>query len=182
MNAVLTFAAVIDLAGINPYVTVPAGIVAALGGGAKIPVHVKAKASAGRPRSREQRSPTARPGVKNADKLKAIGRLAAGEWFRTTLVRHASAMRLYLDQWMRDAAGVGVGDRVRITVKPDPGSRMPDVPYALQQTLDENPKAKSAWAALTPSRRKEILSYLNFLKGEDALARNVRKVVAQLLE
>ena len=33
---------------------------------------------------------------------------------------------------------------------------------------------------LVPSRQKEILMYLNYLKTEDALLRNIAKVIEQL--
>ena len=33
---------------------------------------------------------------------------------------------------------------------------------------------------LTPSRQKDILKYLNYLKSEEALQRNIKKVIDQL--
>ena len=52
---------------------------------------------------------------------------------------------------------------------------------ALREALEENPQAKAAWEALSPSRRREILSYLNFLKTPAALERNVQKTIAGLV-
>jgi uncharacterized protein YdeI (YjbR/CyaY-like superfamily) len=82
---------------------------------------------------------------------------------------------------MREAAGVGVGDEVRVRLKPDRASRELPVPPALREALRANPEAQEAWQAIAPSRRREILTYLDFLKTPAALERNVRKVIAILL-
>ena len=120
---------------------------------------------------------------KDAARLRTIGRLAPGDWFRTTLVPlNLNPTRLYLDRWMRETAGVGVGDSVRVTLKLDHSSREIPVPGRLLDMLATNPKAQSAWDALAPSRRREILTYLNFLKTPGALERNVHKTIANLLK
>jgi hypothetical protein len=119
---------------------------------------------------------------KDAAQLKVIGRLASGGWFRSTLVpSRAGATRLYLDMWMRETAGVGVGDTVHVTLKPDPGSREVPMPDQLHEMLKANAEAQTSWDALVPSRQREILIYLNFLKTPEAVERNVRKVMANLL-
>ena len=118
---------------------------------------------------------------KDAVRLEAIGRLAPGDWFRTTLVPlRSDVTRLYLDTWMRETAGVSVGDHVRVTLKPDRSSRELTMPDKLREALDENEQAKAAWERLTPSRQREILSYLNFLKTPAALERNVLKTITEL--
>jgi uncharacterized protein YdeI (YjbR/CyaY-like superfamily) len=67
---------------------------------------------------------------------------------------------------------------VRIEYDPEPRSE-PMNPV-LAQALVRNKAAKAAFHALTPSRRKEILRYLNHLKSEAAVARTVEKVLRQL--
>lgn len=173
------FAAIVQIAGINPYLDVPARVVEALGGGSKVAVLVKVAA----PGASKEESAEA-PGrlARDAERLKAIGRLAPGGWFRTTvLVLRSSPPRLYLDTWMREAAGVDVGDRVRVTLKPDRNSRELPMPAMLGEALAENEQARAACEQLAPSRRREILSYLNFLKTPDALERNVQKTIAELV-
>jgi hypothetical protein len=106
-----------------------------------------------------------------------------GHEFRSTLVplgggRH----RLYINTAMRKGAGVDVGDTVTIEVELDTKPRMLPEPAQLSRALRDNPAAQTAWDALTPSRRKEILSYLNWLKRPESLQRNVEKTLAQLLE
>jgi hypothetical protein len=169
-----SFTAVVQIAGINPYVDVPARVVEAVGGG-RAPVLIRLTGS---------RSPTKGGRDKlasHAARLKAVGRLARGNWFRSTLVPvRAQPARLYLDAFMRDHAAVGVGDRVRVSLKADRGSREIPLPRELRQGLDASARARAAWAALTPSRRREILTYLNFLKTDAARKRRVRKTLEML--
>ena len=76
---------------------------------------------------------------------------------------------------------MSVGDRVRVTLRADSGSRELPMPSALAQALKDSGEAKAAWERLAPSRRREILAYLNFLKTPAALNRNVDKTVAGLV-
>jgi hypothetical protein len=91
--------------------------------------------------------------------------------------------RLYLNGEMRARANVGVGDRVELVLEHDPLPR-PDIPVpeALARAFEENPAAKNAFHSLTPSRQKEILSYLNYLKRPDSIQRNVDKVIQMLMD
>ncbi|OFW32772.1 MAG: hypothetical protein A2074_04580 [Candidatus Aquicultor primus] len=170
-----TFTADMRIAGINPYVDVPPHVVKALGSGSKVPVLVKVSAaSAGKRKSADAQAK--RRLRQDATRLKMIGRLAPGGWFRSTvLILHSSAPRLYLDSWMRETAGVAVGDRVRVSLRLDCGSRELPMPAALREALDGNEQAHAAWERLTPSRRREILTYLHFLKTPTAIERNVQK-------
>lgn len=172
-----SFTASIKIAGINPYVDVPPYVAEALGGGVRRTAVLVKVATAGKKRS----AAPSRRVAKDSQRLKAIGRLAPGGWFRSTLVPvRSSGPRLYLDTWMRESAGVGVGDGVRITLRRDRGSREVPMPAALREALDGNRQAKAGWDALAPSRQREILTYLNFLKTPAALRRNVQKTIASL--
>jgi hypothetical protein len=105
-----------------------------------------------------------------------------GKDFIQTVVRYQAAWRLYLNAQMRLDAGIDVGDEARVRLEFDPTPR--DVPMHRQlgRALSKNRDAKSAFAKLTPSRQTEILRYLNSLKSAEAVARNVEKVVRQLLK
>jgi hypothetical protein len=177
-----SFTAEMKLAGINPYVDVPEHVVKALGNGAKAAVLVKIAATY----SVKDQTPTpqkTRKLDKDAARLKTIGRLMPGDWFRTTLVPlRLEPTRLYLDMWMREAAGVGVGDSVLVTLKQDHESREIPLPGRLLEMLEANPETREAWDSLAPSRQREILTYLNFLKTPEALERNVHKTIANLLK
>lgn len=109
--------------------------------------------------------------------------LLNGRLFRAGLVslgrgRH----RLYINGIMRKEAGVDLGDRIEVALDLDEAPRREPIPKDLADALHASTKAQQAWKELTPSRRKEILRYLNNLKSPDSLARNVRRVIAQLTE
>ena len=175
MTAQQTFTGVVSIAGINPYVDVPPAVVEAVGG-SKAAVLVKV-AAAGR-----STKPRVRLSASEKVRLTAIRRLAAPNWFRTTLVpARATPTRLYLDTWMRKTAGLDVGDRARVTLKRDRGPRELAVPRPLQLALNRNREAKAAWKSAAPSRRRQILLYLNALTSPEALAKNVERAVSALL-
>jgi hypothetical protein len=98
--------------------------------------------------------------------------------FRSTLVPvRGGPHRLYLNLEIRKGATVGVGDTAEIVLEPDLEPRLEPVPGLLGEALSRDGRAKAAWEALVPSRRREVLRYLNSLKSPDALARNVEKVI-----
>lgn len=103
-----------------------------------------------------------------------------GAVFRQNLVKYQGAWRLYLNTPMRKAAGKEVGDRVRLAVAFDPSPRVEPMPAHLRRALAKDARAKAAFAALVPSRRKEIQRYLGSAKTEATLERNVEKVIAYL--
>jgi hypothetical protein len=87
---------------------------------------------------------------------------------------------LYLHEIVRKASGTSVGDRVSVELSFDakyqsgPQHRMPQW---FKQGLDANPQALKNWAALIPSRKKEILRYFSQLKSLDARTRNLSKAL-----
>ncbi|MGQ0703096.1 MAG: YdeI/OmpD-associated family protein [Gemmatimonadales bacterium] len=143
------FTARVRIAGINPYVEVLRAGSGALGAAPKHPVLVRVR-KAGAQGNPKSRNPA------QAARLRAIGRLGARGWYRTTIVRFGRSKRLYLDQWMRAEAGVRVGDTVEVVVRPDRGARELALPAPLAAALDGNSRARSAWERLAPSRRREM--------------------------
>jgi hypothetical protein len=101
--------------------------------------------------------------------------------YTANVVRYAGAPRLYLHGVVRKEAGVDVGDSVKVVLAYDPKPRVRPAPPALLAALAENPEAKAAWDKLAPSHRKEYVAYLDHLKSEEAMARNVERTIAMLL-
>ena len=87
---------------------------------------------------------------------------------------------LYLHGSVRKASGTKVGDRVRLgAVEFDAAYRngpQHPMPKWFKQELDGNPQAKKNWAALIPSRKKEVLRYFSRLVSEDARIRNLAQL------
>jgi hypothetical protein len=90
---------------------------------------------------------------------------------------------LYLAQSVRQAAGVLVGDLVRVRLWFDHdyrGGPAHPMPAWFRRPLNSRPRAKAAWDRLTPSRQKEILRYFAALKTPSARARNVQRALLVL--
>jgi hypothetical protein len=87
---------------------------------------------------------------------------------------------LYLHGDIRKASGTAVGDRVRVEIEFDAsyqnGPQHP-MPRWFKQGLAANSQAMKNWAALIPSRKKEILRYFSRLNSPDARARNLAKAL-----
>ena len=105
-----------------------------------------------------------------------------GKSFVQTLVKYQGAWRLYLNTPMRRDAGIDVGDKATVEIEFDPEPRIIPMHPKLARALSRNKTAKSAFEGLTPSRQKEILRYLNSMKTDESLLRNIEKVIQHLLE
>ncbi|MGH2436291.1 MAG: DUF1905 domain-containing protein [bacterium] len=148
----LTFSSKILKIGINPYVPLPKHVLTAL------------FRQAGK-----TKGPIPERGTLN------------GKAFIQTLVRYRGAWRLYLNTYMRQAAWIDVGDEAHVEIAFDPRPRVEPMNRRLALALAGNKAAKDAFAALAPSRQKEIQRYLNSMKTSESVARNVEKVVQHLL-
>jgi len=103
-----------------------------------------------------------------------------GKNFIQNLVKFSGKWRLYLNGPMRKAAGKDVGDRIDIQIDFDPKPRTTPVHPKLKKAFKEYPNARMAFEKLSPSRQKEILRYINFLKSEESVDKNVQRAMAHL--
>lgn len=146
------FEATIRKVDINPYVRVPAAAVKAL---------------------LAESSRTSAP-------LPVKGTLQ-GKAFTANVVRFRGLWRLYLNGPMRKAGACDVGDEVAVTLAADLAARETPMPPAFEVALRKSAKARKAFDALAPYRRKEILRYLGSAKRPETLERNVAKAIDYLL-
>jgi len=103
-----------------------------------------------------------------------------GSDFIQNLVKYSGKWRLYLNGPMRKAAGKDVGDTIEIQIDFDPRPRTIPVHPKLKKAFNENPTAKKAFEKLSPSRQKEILRYINFLRSEESVDKNVQRAISHL--
>src|SRR6188472_1484009 len=96
-----------------------------------------------------------------------------GKDFIQNLVKYSGKWRLYLNTPMRKAAGKDVGDMIGITIDFDEEQRITPMHAAFELALEKNTTAKDCFYDLPPSRQKEILRYLNNLKTEATLHKNI---------
>jgi hypothetical protein len=102
--------------------------------------------------------------------------------FRHTLVPvKNSPYRLYVNGPMLKGSGMTVGQTVEFVIEQDSAERNKplSMPVLFRKALEKN-KLQAAFKELIPSRQKDILKYLNHLKTEKALLRNINKVIGQL--
>ena len=101
--------------------------------------------------------------------------------FIQNLVKYSGKWRLYLNGPMRKTAGKDVGDLIEIQIDFDSKPRITPMHSKLKLALKENPAAKKAFEKLSPSRQKEILRYINFLKSEESVVKNIQRAIAHLI-
>src|SRR6187397_486251 len=105
-----------------------------------------------------------------------------GKDFIQNLVKYSGKWRLYLNTPMRKAARKDVGDAIDIQIDFDPKPRTTPVHPKLNKAFKENKEAKVAFEKLSPSRQKEILRYINFLKSEESVEKNIQRAIARLIK
>jgi hypothetical protein len=103
-----------------------------------------------------------------------------GAPFIQTLVRYKGAWRLYINGPMLKAGELKVGDVAEIEIEFDPRPREVVIPVQFANALRQDKLARQMYDQLTPSRQKEILRYLGSLRSDEALARNVERVISHL--
>jgi uncharacterized protein YdeI (YjbR/CyaY-like superfamily) len=102
------------------------------------------------------------------------------EKFIQHLVKYSGEWRLYLNTPMRKAAGKDVGDIIDVIIDFDAQERKIPMHIKFESALNKNKKAKERFNDLPPSRQKEILRYLNNLKTEESLNRNIQRAINSL--
>ena len=104
-----------------------------------------------------------------------------GEPYQQTLVKFRAAWRLYVNMTMLDDSPRRIGESIGATVGFDPSDRTIAPHPKLVAMLDSNPAAKTAFDDMAPSRQKEIVRYIDNLKTEESVDRNVRRALDFLL-
>ncbi len=102
--------------------------------------------------------------------------------FIQNLVKYSGKWRLYLNTPMRKIAGKDVGDKIDLKIDFDAKPRIIPMHPKLKVAFKEYTIAKTAFEKLSPSRQKEILRYINFLKSEESVDKNIQKIIAFLTE
>ena len=88
--------------------------------------------------------------------------------------------RLYVNGLMLKGSGAEVGDKVTFNIEQTTATRKDEtMPADLRRKL-VSAKLLYTFEQLTPSRKKEIVRYLNYLKTPQAIKRNIDKVLSFL--
>jgi hypothetical protein len=107
----------------------------------------------------------------------------AGRTMRTTLMAAGGgSYRLFLDGPIRKAAGVDAGDPVGITLRLDTASREPALAPDLAEALRRSPAAKKEFEHATVAFRREVVRYIEKIKGAETRARHIVRGMRVLAE
>jgi hypothetical protein len=153
--AVFSFKAVIEIRGINPFIRVSSSRAATIKRDWHKPLPVLLRIN------------------RKPEEAHRINMMPSGD----------GSFYLYLNNVVRTAANVSVGDRVSVELDFDAGylnGPQHPVPAWFKDGLEGTPRAQQNWEALPPSRKKEILRYFAQLKSTKAQSRNLQKVLKVL--
>jgi bacteriocin resistance YdeI/OmpD-like protein/uncharacterized protein DUF1905 len=148
----MQFSAKIFIIGVNPYVFLP------------VPVLKKIFSDAGKDKG-----------------YIPVALIINNKNFIQHLVKYSGKWRLYLNGPMRKAAGKDVGDTITIFITHDPAERITPVHPKLKKALAKNKVAETVFNSLPQSRKKEIARYINALKTEESIDKNVTRAINFLL-
>ena len=101
--------------------------------------------------------------------------------FQQTLVKFRGDWRLYINMEMLKDSPPRIGETIELTLSFDPADRSIEPHPKLIAALNKNKKAKSVFESLSPSKQKEIVRYISFLKTEESIDRNVKRAIHFLL-
>lgn len=108
------------------------------------------------------------------------GRIKEYHFEQTLVPVKNSPYRLYVNGLMLKGSGARLGDSMTFSIEQTAAKRKDTLmPEDLKRKLGET-NLMAAFAKLIPSRQKEILRYLNYLKTPEAKARNIDKLLSLL--
>lgn len=101
--------------------------------------------------------------------------------FKQTLVKYSGEWRLYINTTMLKDSPRRIGEMLVISIAYDPEKRTVAMHPKLKIALRNNKKANQVFDKLPPSRQKEIVRYIAYLKTDDSVIRNIDKAIQFLL-
>jgi hypothetical protein len=146
------FKATLEIIGINPFVFVPAKVLADI----------------------------FKEANKDKGPIPVCGTINEKEYTQT-LVKYRGDWRLYINTTMLPNSPKRIGETVEVTIQFDRKDRTIKGHPSLMKALNSSKKAKRIFDELSPSKQKEIILYISFLKSEKSIALNVEKAVGFLL-
>lgn len=95
--------------------------------------------------------------------------------YQQTVVKFRAAWRLYVNMQMLDDSPRRIGETIEVTVGFDRSDRTILPHPKLVAMLDASPMAKEIFDGLAPSRQAEIVRYIDGLKTDESIDRNVAR-------
>ena len=145
------FTATLEIIGINPFVFVPEEILAGI-------FEVSGR----------NKSPIPVKGTVN------------GKEFKQNLMKYLGEWRLYVNLTMLKDSPKRIGEVIEVMLEHDDSDRTIGIHPQLEQAIKGSALASKNFAGLIPSHRNELVRYVNNLKTEASIQRNIEKIIRHL--
>ncbi|MGU3375533.1 DUF1905 domain-containing protein [Chryseobacterium sp. M5A1_1a] len=146
-----SFTAILEIIGINPFVFIPEEVLKRIFED-----------------SGKNKSPIPVKGTVN------------GKEFQQNLMKYLGEWRLYVNLTMLKNSPKRIGETIEVTVEHDDSDRSISIHPQLEQAIKESVLATINFEKLIPSRRHELIRYINNLKTEASIQRNIEKIMRHL--
>lgn len=103
-----------------------------------------------------------------------------GNHFIQTLVKYKGEWRLYVNTQILKNSPKRIGENITVFVEFDPSDRTITPHPKLVTALNKDKTARKVFDSLSPSKQKEIIRYISFLKSEESISNNIEKVIGFL--
>ena len=103
-----------------------------------------------------------------------------GKEFKQNLMKYVGEWRLYINLTMLKNSPKRIGEIIEVFVEFDDADRTISIHPELEKAIKESSVASANFENLIPSRRLELIRYINNLKTEESVNRNIEKIIRHL--
>lgn len=103
-----------------------------------------------------------------------------GKEFKQNLMKYLVEWRLYINFTMLKDSPKRIGEIIEVSVEFDDSDRTISIHPQLDKAIRENPVTLQNFENLIPSRKLELIRYINNLKTEASIQRNIEKIIRHL--
>ncbi|RXM39268.1 hypothetical protein BOQ62_12575 [Chryseobacterium sp. CH21] len=146
-----SFTAPLEIIGINPFVFIPEEILKNIFD-----------------ESGRNKSPIAVKGTVN------------GKEFKQNLMKYLGEWRLYVNLTMLKNSPKRIGEVIEVVLEYDDSDRSLSIHPQLEKAIKKSSLATENFKNLIPSRRHELIQYINNLKTDASIQRNIEKIIRHL--
>jgi len=146
-----SFTATLEIIGINPFIFVPEEVLNTIF-----------------EKSGRNKSPIPVKGTVN------------GKEFKQNLMKYLGEWRLYVNLIMLKNSPKRIGEIIEVVLEYDDSDRSISIHPQLEMAIKESSLATENFEKLIPSRKHELIRYINNLKTEASIQRNIEKIIRHL--
>lgn len=103
-----------------------------------------------------------------------------GKEYTQNLMKYLGEWRLYINMIMLKDSPKRVGETIEVCVEYDEKDRTLSINPQLEKAIQKSPVALKNFESLIPSRKTELIRYINNLKTEVSIQRNIEKIIRHL--